>query len=150
MKIYIIISLFLFSFYTTYGQLPPADIAQSYEFEVERFNDNIQFYNDQFLNGYNDFYPLLAIKTLRVMESERNYDPLVPIEFKFFMKIADRVVPGSEKVSKVFTGLLEKGWTAHNNEIEANRKKGLIDEQITSYLKNITDNDDFDLQWDPF
>jgi len=128
-----------FSLFQCYGQQPSQDLAYSYETEMTRFNDNISFLYDHLLESYDDFNNVLAVKSLRIMKSKHSYPSLVPMEFNFLMKITNKFVPGSEGVSKIFTDVLEKGWTAHNDEIEVNRKKNLINGQIMSYVKNLSD-----------
>ena len=150
MKIIITTIFCWFCLLPSYGQRPSQDLAYSYETEMTRFHDNISFLYDHLLESYDDFNNVLAVKTLRIMKSEHSYPSLVPMEFNLFMKITDKIVPGSEGVSKIFTGLLEKGWTAHNEEIEANRKNNLINGQIMTYAKNLSDETAFKDRMGPF
>jgi hypothetical protein len=133
----------------SYGQMEDEDY--DFKMELKKFTENITYYSDQALICYNDFSnDVLPIKDLRILKSEHNYPTLIPMEFQFLSKIGNLIIPGSGVVSDIFTGLLEKGWSARNADIEASRKKDLINGQIATYIKNLYDKDDFIESMGPF
>lgn len=145
--------LCLFFLYANYAQnSQELDDDYDYKMEMEKFTDNVTFYNDHLLRCYDDFNDLLAIESLRVMKSEHSYPSIIPMEINLINTLIG-YVPGGKQVSgvtEVFTGLLEKGWKAHNEEIETKRKTDLINGQIMSYVKNLSDKTAFSERMGPF
>ncbi len=156
MKNIITIILSLLFFNTIHTQELEADNFEL-KLELKKFTKNINFFSAELIKCYDDFNGFLPIQTLRDQKSTISYPSLIPMEIEILTGILGvvpgEIIPGANvglAVTGLITGLLEKGWEEHNKEIENKRKEGLIDAQIESYLKNLSEVEAVKKRMGPF
>lgn len=130
MKTSITFFLFLLFFNTLISQNKSKELKEAFDTEIYNFNNRVLNTYKGGVIAYNKLDDILKEGEERKLNSRGEYSKLVPGWFGVALKVADKVVPGSEKIGKVATGLLEIGWKEHNDEIEALRKKTAVDGQI--------------------
>lgn len=138
MKTSITFLLFLTFFNTLISQNKLQEIEEAFNTEIYNFNNRVLNTYDGGIEAYEKLYSILDNGESRILKSQGEYSKLTPGWFGTALKVADKLAPGSEKIGKFATTLLEIGWKEHNDEIEAFRKKTALDGQIE--VKKLVNN----------
>lgn len=150
MKTSITFLIFLLFYNTVISQNKSQELEEAFNTEIYNFSNRVRNTYDGGIDAYNELYSVLDNGESRILKSQGEYSKLVPGWFDNALKLADKVVPGSGKIGKGATYLLEIGWKEHNDELEALRKQTALDGQIE--VKKLVNNwkIEFEMRLSPF
>lgn len=150
MKTSITFFLFLLFFNTLISQNKSQELEGAFDTEMYNFNNAILNAHEGGMNAFVELDTIFKNGKKRALKSQGKYPDLVPSWFGFALKLADKIAPGSEKIGKGVTTLLEIGWKERNDKIEAFRKQTAIDNKIE--VRKLVNNwkVEFDMKLSPF